>query len=77
MGVYTGRVTLVDYTNWRGQRKLRRIVPREIRFGSNDWHPEEQWLLLASDLESGQQREFAMKDIHSWKVDDDQSLPYR
>jgi hypothetical protein len=57
---------IIDYTNWRGERSKRRIVPVSIRFGKTDWHPEHQWLLLAWDMAKQEPREFAMKDIHSW-----------
>lgn len=56
----------IDYTNWRGVRAVRSIIPVSIWFGDN-WHKEQQWLLLALDLKSGEYREFAMCNIHSWK----------
>lgn len=75
---YAERVVEIDYQNWRGERRLRRIVPRgEIRFGSNEWHKEKQWLLLALCLEKQQTLEFAMNGIYGWRVADDQSLPWR
>jgi predicted DNA-binding transcriptional regulator YafY len=57
----------IDYTNWRGERSVRRIRPVEIFWGQNDWHPEPQWLMAATDLEKGEPRTFAMRDIHSWQ----------
>lgn len=57
---------LIDYTNWRGERTLRTILPEEITFTSNEWHREPQWLLKAVDMEKGDFRYFALKDIHSW-----------
>lgn len=56
----------IDYTNYRGERALREIVPIEMVFGVSAWHPGAQWLLLALDAEKNEHREFAMKDIHSW-----------
>lgn len=58
---------IIDYTNWRGERSLRRILPLETFFGLNEFHPGEQWLLKAIDVEKNVERVFAMKDIHSWK----------
>jgi hypothetical protein len=58
---------IIDYTNWRGERSLRRIMPMGIQWTSSEWHPEEQWLLVARDLVKNEPRMFAMKDIHSWK----------
>lgn len=76
------KVVLIDYTNWRGVRRVRRVMPVSIRFGATDWHPTEQWLMTAYDATEGavrdevfkrtpELREFAMKDIHSWKVEQD------
>jgi hypothetical protein len=58
---------IIDYTNWRGERSIRRIVPIHMFWGSNEWHPEPQWLLDADDGDKGEPRIVAMKDIHSWK----------
>jgi len=55
-------VTLM-YTNYRGETALRTILPKSIRFGSTEWHPEPQWLLLALDVEKNADREFALKDF--------------
>ena len=54
------------YTNWRGETAVRRILPKEIIFSSNEWHKEKQWLLIAQDLDKEAERSFAMKDIRSW-----------
>ncbi len=58
---------VIDYTNWRGERGPRRIVPTgRMWFGSNEWHTEPQWLMEAIDVEKGAVRTFAVNDIHSW-----------
>lgn len=62
------REVTIDYTNYRGERSLRRILPLGIFWGANEWHPEEQWLLSAVDLEKNAARILAMRDIHSWKA---------
>ena len=54
------------YTNYRGETALRRIIPKDIWFGKTDWHPEEQWLLNALDIDKGANRSFALKDIKEW-----------
>lgn len=58
----------IVYTNYRGETSVRRIVPEKIWFGSTEWHPEEQWLLDAVDLEKNAPRSFALKDIRAWFV---------
>ncbi len=55
----------IDYTNYRGERGSRTIIPRKLYIGSNEWHPDEQWLMTAEDVEKGADRFFAMNDIHS------------
>jgi predicted DNA-binding transcriptional regulator YafY len=58
---------IIDYTNWRGQRSPRRILPLRIVFKATEWHKEPQWLLYAWDKTKRQYRYFAMKDIHMWE----------
>lgn len=58
---------VIDYTNWRGERALRTIEPRQLVWSEgNEFHPRPQWLLEAWDVEKGALRSFAMVDIHSW-----------
>lgn len=58
---------IIDYTNHRGERSKRNIIPAEVVFAYNDWHPEPQWLLRAYDIKKGEDRHFAMNNIHSWE----------
>ena len=51
-----------------GERAVRRIRPLRLVFENNEWHPDTQWLLEAVDLDKGEERTFAMSNIHSWKV---------
>jgi predicted DNA-binding transcriptional regulator YafY len=59
---------VIDYTNYRGVRSIRTIIPEAIAFTQNEWHPEPQWLLAAWDVEKEKSRTFAVKDIHSWRA---------
>ncbi len=58
----------IIYTNYKGETGVRNILPKEIFFGSNEWHKENQWLLIAYDLDKEVDRTFAMKDIHTWSI---------
>lgn len=60
---------IIDYTNWRGERRKRLIRPVNIIFGSNEWHTEPQWLLHAVDLEASEKalKLFALSGIHEWR----------
>lgn len=60
------REVRVLYTNWRGEKRWRRIIPQRMYFGSTEWHPEHQWLLDVLDLEKKEFRTFAMEGILSW-----------
>lgn len=62
-------VVEIVYTNYRGVRAHRRILPQQIWFGKNQWHPQDQWLLEAFDLGKQAIRTFSMKNIHSWRPD--------
>lgn len=59
---------VIDYTNWKGERRERKVIPVLISFGAfPPYHAEPQWVMRAIDLENGAWRHFAMKDIHSWR----------
>lgn len=60
------KVVKITYTNYKGETAERTIIPIELWFGSTEYHPEEQWLLKAFDLEKKAERNFAVKDIRSW-----------
>src|SRR5690348_2279896 len=72
-------VVVIRYTNYRGETADRRIIPIRIRFGSTEWHPEEQWLLDAFDLDRGADRAFALKDVLQWRSEANSSahIEYR
>ncbi len=61
-------VTIV-YTNYKGRTGVRKIVPGNIFFGHNKWHEENQWLMLAYDIEKEADRTFALKDIKAWYIE--------
>lgn len=52
-----------SYKNWKGDTRKRYIRPKQIWFGSTQWHEEKQWLLKAVDLESGLARDYALTDF--------------
>jgi hypothetical protein len=64
---FNSRVVTIDYTNWRGERRMRKICPESIAFDSTEWHSTQQWLLHAIDMEDMKSKTFAIKDIHEWK----------
>ena len=53
----------INYTNWRGENSDRNIIPLFPYYGSNQWHPEKQWLLKAWDIDKKALRSFAIRDI--------------
>lgn len=63
----------LDYTNYRGERSERLVTPIGIEFMASAFHkgpdgvPVMEWILKAYDHGKGKTREFAMKDIHSFK----------
>ena len=57
---------IIDYTNWKGERRERRILPRTLWFGTTEHHRgAPQWFILALDVEKNATRDFALRDIHS------------
>lgn len=61
------QVVTIRYKNYRGETSNRKIIPQKIYFGSNEYHPEPQWLLDAHDLDKDAKRSFALKDISAWQ----------
>lgn len=64
------QIVRIIYTNYRNETAPRIIIPKRIFFDKTEWHPEEQWLLEAYDLDKKANRSFAMKDIKSWIVEE-------
>jgi predicted DNA-binding transcriptional regulator YafY len=61
---------IIDYTNHRGERSEREIIPAETYWvdqGENQYHPRPQYLLHAFDIKKNAWRDFAHSQIHSWK----------
>jgi len=57
----------IDYTNWRGDRRMRRIRPLNYFHGATEWHKEPCWQVYAQDLDSGELRYFALNGVKSWR----------
>ncbi len=55
----------IKYKNYKGEIADRNIIPKELWFGATQWHPKEQWLLKAQDLDKNEERDFALVDIIS------------
>lgn len=51
------------YTNYKGEYAVRRVVPQHIYFGHTEYHPANQWLMHAFDVDKGEFRDFAMADM--------------
>ena len=51
------------YTNWKGKTGIRRAKVIGFRYGTSSWHKEPGWLLHGFDLDRGEEREFAVKDM--------------
>ena len=62
------KIVTIVYTNYKGKTAVRKIIPQDIYFGSTEWHPENQWLMRAYDVDKEADRTFAIKDIKTWFV---------
>lgn len=60
-------ILVFEYTNYKGEKDHRRVVVNHMKFGSNEWHTEPQWLMVAADFTKKAIREFAMKDMTNVK----------
>lgn len=53
-----------QYKNWKGVIADREVLPIDHIYTTSKWHgPEAQWFLQATDIEKGEQRLFAVRDI--------------
>lgn len=59
----------VEYTNYRGEKGIRTIVPVNFYFGTTDYHPEAQWLVKLWDCDRQAERIYALKEITRWFVE--------
>lgn len=53
----------VVYTNWKGRKGNRLIIPHRVWYGTTEYHTEPQMLLDAFDMEKKEERTFALKDM--------------
>lgn len=51
------------YTNHRGERANRTIIPTGLEWGSTPYHPEPQWLLRAFDADRGADRTYPLQEM--------------
>lgn len=58
-----GNVIEFDYINWKGEKGHRKAIIKGFYYGNTEYHKEDQWLLEAFDVEKGEDRVFAMKDM--------------
>lgn len=65
----SNKIVNLVYTNYKGKTSIRKVIPKTIMFGHNEWHIEDQWLMLAFDVEKDADRTFALKDIKSWYIE--------
>ena len=56
-------IVAILYTNRQWETTVRHILPKKVRFGSTERHPQEWWMLDAYDTDKQADRSFAMKDI--------------
>jgi predicted DNA-binding transcriptional regulator YafY len=54
------------YKNWRGESSERNIIPISIKYGSNEYHKDMQWLMRVYDLDKNDYRDYSLRDINEW-----------
>ncbi len=61
------REVTITYTNHRGEIGDRRITPTgKMFYGKTEYHPVDQWFMVAYCHTKQAEREFAVKDIAMW-----------
>jgi predicted DNA-binding transcriptional regulator YafY len=59
-------IVSIDYINHKGKRAVRFIRPIRIWFGNTEFHPNDQWMMEADDVERNVRRDFAISGIILW-----------
>ena len=62
----------IDYTNHRGERRIRKVRPIQVWFGDSPYHKGEQWFFEAWDCARNRRRDFLLVDIHAFHRLDDE-----
>ena len=58
------QILVARYKNHRGVVASRSLIPlSRMHWGSNQWHPEPQWLMDAIDCEKRELRTFSLKNL--------------
>ena len=66
--VQAGEPYTFVYKNWRGEVAERQVVPEKIGWGTNEWHPEPQWLMEGFDVDRQAMRCYALGDVIEWRA---------
>ena len=51
MNIIFGQQIQFEYINYKGIKSTRNVIPVSLYFGSTEFHPENQWLMVAYDLD--------------------------
>ena len=56
------------YTNWRGVKAVRNIVPMHIKYDYSKYHSknihDKVWIMVCYDLEKQSVRDYSLKDMN-------------
>lgn len=56
----------IDYTNWRGVRKVYLIMPLDFRYVENEYHPIRCAAIVALDMKVRIVKTFPISHIRTW-----------
>ena len=67
---------LIDYTNWKGNRRWRRVMPIGISWDVSPYHQDRGFSLFlkAIDIDDCVSRDFLIKDIHDIQLVEENRL---
>lgn len=58
----------LDYTNYKGERRLRDVAPISLTYQRNNPYHGDAWILEAYDIEKRRVRSFDIQCIHNPEV---------
>ena len=56
----------LSYTDWFNETKNYIITPKIMYWGSTNYYPDVQWLMIAVNEETQEEEVFTLRSIHSW-----------
>lgn len=66
--IKSGMYVKFKYLNYKGELLIRNVIVREISYGSNEFYPTPQFMIIGYDLDKKDIRTFIFSNIKDFVV---------